>query len=47
MLCEQAHYRDGGASFPQSTFQVLLSSYRIPQASPNLQIKILINCLTL
>jgi hypothetical protein len=22
MLCEQAHYRDGGASFPQSTFRV-------------------------
>jgi hypothetical protein len=21
-LCEQAHYRDAGASFPQSTFQV-------------------------
>lgn len=23
MLCEQAHYYDGGASFPQSTFFVL------------------------
>jgi hypothetical protein len=22
MLCQQAHYRDGGTSFPQSTFQV-------------------------
>jgi hypothetical protein len=22
MLCEQVHYCDGGASFPQSTFQV-------------------------
>jgi hypothetical protein len=22
MLCEQVHHHDGGASFPQSTFQV-------------------------
>jgi hypothetical protein len=44
MLCEQVHYRDGGVSFLQSTFQVTL--YCIPQTYQNCQIKISINCLT-